>query len=119
MAKRYMLILHDNAAEISKMSPKEIGEVVARYGAWRDKIAKEGRLLGGEKLTDEGGKNLTARGGKVTVRDGSYAEAKEVVGGYFLIKAKDYADAVKVCEDCPHLGLGGRIELREIDEIRG
>jgi hypothetical protein len=112
---KYMLILHDNMAELAKFSPDELQKVVARYGAWSAKMGKAGKLVGGEKLTDEGGKHLTAKGGKMSVKDGPYVEAKEVVGGYFLIEAKDYAEAAKLCEDCPHLSLNGRIELRQID----
>jgi hypothetical protein len=55
--------------------------------------------------------------GKVSVRDGSFAETKEIVGGYFTINAMDYDAAVRICEDCPHLSLGGRIELREIEKV--
>lgn len=113
----YMLILHDDMQALAKFSPAELQQIVARYAAWSDRMGKAGHLRGGEKLTDEGGKHLTAPGGKLVVRDGPYAEAKEVVGGYFTIAASDYAAAVKLCEDCPHLALGGRIELREIDPM--
>jgi hypothetical protein len=114
---KYMLILHDDMATLSKMAPAEMQRVIAKYNAWSATLAQAGKLAGGEKLRDEGGKHLTATGGKMVVRDGPYAEAKEVVGGYFLVEATDYADATALCADCPHLALGGRIELREIDVI--
>ena len=57
------------------------------------------------------------RNGQVRVVDGPYAEAKEVVGGYFLIEAADYDEAVEISKGCPHLKYGGRIELRQIDPI--
>lgn len=114
---KYMLILHDDMAALSQLSPDDMQRVLARYMAWSDKLGAAGHLRGGEKLKDEGGKHLTAKGGKLVVRDGPYAEAKEVVGGYFMLEATDYAEAVRLCEDCPHLALGGRIELREIDPL--
>lgn len=114
---KFMLILHDDMARLSTMAPAEMQRVIAQYNAWSAKLAQAGKLAGGEKLRDEGGKHLTAKGGKMVVRDGPYAEAKEVVGGYFLIEADDYAEATTLCADCPHLALGGRIELREIDEM--
>lgn len=117
MSKRYMMILHDSTTAIAGMSPREIGEIVGRYNTWRDKIAQAGHLKDGAKLADEGGKHITMKDGKVSVRDGSYAETKEIVGGFFMISAKDYAEAVRISEDCPHLALGGRIELREVDEV--
>ena len=114
---KFMMILHDDMARLSKMAPAEMQRVIAQYNAWSAKLAQAGKLAGGEKLRDEGGKHLTAKGGKMVVRDGPYAEAKEVVGGYFLIEADDYAEATALCADCPHLALGGRIELREIDPM--
>ncbi len=114
---QYMLILHDDLAALSRISPDEMQRVVAKYMEWSQKVAKSGHLRGGEKLRDDGGKNLTAPGGKLVVRDGPFAEAKELVGGYFLIDAKDYDAATKLSADCPHLALGGRIELREIEPM--
>ena len=39
------------------------------------------------------------------------------MGGFFIVKASDYSEAVEISESCPHLGYGGTIELRQIDEI--
>jgi hypothetical protein len=114
---KYMLILHDDMAALSKISPDEMQRVITKYMQWSEKMGAAGHLRGGDKLREEGGKHLTAKGGKFVVRDGPFAEAKEVVGGYFLIEAKDYAEATALCTDCPHLGLGGRIELREIEPM--
>lgn len=114
---KFMLLLHDSMPDLGKLSPAEMQAVIAKYGAWSDKMGKAGKLAGGEKLADEGGKHITAKGGKMVVRDGPYAEAKEVIGGYFLIEARDYDEATKLCGDCPHLDLGGRIELRQIDVL--
>lgn len=113
----YMLILHDDMAALSRISPDEMQRVIAKYMEWSDKMGKAGHLRGGEKLRDGSGKHITAPGGKLLVRDGPFAEAKEVVGGYFLIEAADYTAATKLCVDCPHLALGGRIELREIEPM--
>lgn len=114
---KYILFLHDDMATLATISPDEMQRVIAKYQAWSAKMAEAGRLAGGEKLRDEGGKHLKGTGGKLVVRDGPFAEAKEVVGGYFVIEARDYAEAVRLCEDCPHLELGGRIEVREIEPL--
>lgn len=114
---QYILILHDDLEALSRISPDEMQRVVAKYMAWSQQMGESGHLRGGEKLRDDGGKTLTAPGGKLVVRDGPFAEAKELVGGYFLIEARDYAEATTLCADCPHLALGGRIELREIEPM--
>jgi hypothetical protein len=114
---KFMLILHDDMTNLTKLAPGEMQRLIVQYKAWSAKMAQAGKLAGGEKLRDEGGKHLSAKGGKMVVRDGPYAEAKEVVGGYFLIDAKDYAEATALCAECPHLAIGGRIELREIEAM--
>lgn len=114
---KFMMVLVDHMPSLAAMSPDEMQRIIARYQAWSAQVAQAGKLAGGEKLKDEGGKHLTAAQGKLVVRDGPFAEAKEVIGGYFLIEAADYDEAVRLSSDCPHLELGGRIELREIDVI--
>ncbi len=51
--------------------------------------------------------------------DGPYAEAKDVIGGYFVIEAKDAAEAEAITRDCPHLASspGNWIELRPIEDL--
>jgi hypothetical protein len=91
--------------------------VIQEYGAWAKKMREEKRFAGGEKLTDDAGKVLRNKGGKIVVTDGPYAETKEVVGGYFAITAKDYAEACEIARECPHLKYGGRVEVREIHQL--
>jgi hypothetical protein len=113
----FMLLLHENPQGFAELSPKEIQNAVGEYSAWREQIAGKGRLTGGNKLRDEGGRWLTSDAGDVRVVDGPFSEAKEVIGGYFMIKAADYDEAVEISRGCPHLCYGGRIELREVDPL--
>lgn len=111
---QFMLILDENPGFFANLSPTEIQAIIERYGAWTQKLAVSGKLVGGQKLHEEGGKLLSKAGGKTTVVDGPYTETKEVVGGYFVIKASDYDEAVKVAADCPHIDYG-RIHVRQVD----
>ena len=113
----YMLFLHQDSARPRPSSPDEMMTMIKAYTGWADRMRSEGRLKGGEKLSDDAGKVMRTKGGRVTVTDGPYAETKEIVGGYFVISAKDYDEACRVAETCPHLGYGGRIELRQIHEM--
>ncbi|MGQ0715255.1 MAG: sigma-70 family RNA polymerase sigma factor [Gemmatimonadaceae bacterium] len=47
----------------------------------------------------------------------AYAEAAEVIGGYFAIEAADYDEAVAIARSCPHIKYSGRIEVREVDVV--
>lgn len=112
----YMLLLHSTTRSETEPSAEEIQGIIAEYLAWRDEIAGQDRLIGGEKLANEGGKHIRANGGGIRVTDGPYAEVKEALGGFFAIKAADYDEAVEISKTCPHLKYGGWIEVREIDE---
>ena len=114
---QFMLLLHEAPNGSGDASPEEIQALIAEYGAWRDGLQSQGRLIAGNKLKDEGGRDLTSEGGEVRVVDGPYTEASEVVGGYFVIRADDYEQATEVSRGCPHLKYGGRIELRQLDLV--
>jgi hypothetical protein len=113
----YILFLHENPQNFANRSEAEMMTIIKEYGAWSTKMRSENRLLGGEKLAENGGKIISRNGTKLTVTDGPYAEARELIGGVFTIKADNYADAVKIAESCPHARYGTRIEVREIHDL--
>ncbi|MGD9588953.1 MAG: YciI family protein [Pyrinomonadaceae bacterium] len=111
----YLMLLHEAPADFSQFSAEQIQGVIQEYIDWRHRIEAEGKFVGGEKLKDEGGKHLAGANGSMRVTDGPYTEAKEVIGGFFMISAANYDEAVDTASGCPHLKYGGRIELREIE----
>jgi hypothetical protein len=113
MAK-FMLILHQKPGSWQQMSPEELQRKVEKYQGWVAKFRSSGRYVSGEKLGDEGGKLLSLQNGRPTLMDGPYAEAKEVVAGYFLFRAANYEEAMELIRDCPFLD-DGRIALRQTD----
>lgn len=113
----YMLLLHEDPSAFAEATPETMQGIIGEYVAWRRKLASEGRLVGGEKLKDEGGRHLVMREHAVVVTDGPFAEAKEVLGGYFTIEAAGYDEAVEIAKTCPHLKYQSRVELREIDSL--
>lgn len=113
----FMLLLYDNPRELATMSPTEMQSVIERYSAWAADLAAKGLHAGGNKLTDDGGRHISRQSQKISATDGPYMEAKEVVGGYFLIRANSLEEAERITRDCPHLDYGGHIELRKVDDI--
>lgn len=106
---QFVLMLRDNGSFPETISPEEIQQVLERYGAWSARLGAKG-----QKLRDGEGRVMVRKDGGVTVTDGPYAEAREIIGGYFLIDAEDYDAAAKLAEDCPHLDFGS-IEIRQIE----
>ena len=49
-----------------------------------------------------------------TVTDLTSAEVKEIVGGYYLVEAKDFDAVEKIAQDYPDYDLGGTVEIREL-----
>jgi hypothetical protein len=74
-------------------------------------LSAKGHLKGGEPLGDSG---RVLRGRNKSVTDGPYAEAKDVVGGYLLVQAKDLEHAVELSRGCPIFDRDGSVEVRPI-----
>jgi hypothetical protein len=116
---KFMLILRaDVTTDYSKFTPDDFAKILGEYEAWDKRLTAEGRMQLGRKLTDQGGKVIHPRGKQVEVKDGPYVETKEVVGGFYVISANDYAHAVKLCDGHPNLRFGS-IEVREVDFMGG
>lgn len=97
------------------LSPAELQKSMASFLAWCEQLSAEGTLKAGQPLMDEC-RVISGRGGR-TVADGPFAESKEAVGGYFLIKAENFDAAVAVARQCPMLDLGVEVEVRPIAAI--
>ncbi|MEO8028438.1 MAG: YciI family protein [Bryobacteraceae bacterium] len=109
-----MLLLHesaDAAKHFGSLSPEDMQAMIARYKDWRTGVGGTG-----EKLIDGTGRVMKGPSSKVVVKDGPYAESKEVIGGFFIVEARDYDHAVELCRDCPHLEFG-TIEIRQVDKV--
>jgi len=110
----YVLLLHESGSFPANMSPADMQAIIQRYIAWRQRVQSGGRRVEGHKLVDGQGRTMRGKTGSSTVTDGPYAEAREVIGGLFVLEAKDYDEVVTLCRDCPHLDFGS-IEIREIE----
>ena len=114
----YLLLLYDRPDALpADISPEEMQAIIQKYVRWTDKLQAAGRVVASEKLKDGEGRVLRASGGKTVVKDGPFTETKEIVGGFQLITASSYDEAVKLCSDHPHLEFG-TIEVREVEPVR-
>ncbi|WP_028007394.1 YciI family protein [Solimonas flava] len=90
-----------------------IQEAIDRFYAWHDRLVAEGRMRAGQRLAP--GRRLVTRQG---VLDGPYAEAKEVIGGYWHILAADLDEAAAIAAQNPCLAFGLAFEIRPIEPVR-
>jgi len=108
--EKFMLIFH--GGQDNNMSPGQMQAHMGKWMAWIDRLAKTEQYVSGEPLLP-GGKLLSGKGGK-TVTDGPYTEGKEVVGGFFIIKAKDMGEAVAISKEYPDYEQGGTVQVRQV-----
>ena len=109
---KYMLLFHESPNLFKGLSAAEIQRIIQKFSDWRRQLEKDGRFVVGQKLRGDG-RVLRRNGSQVSVTDGPYSEAKEVLGGYFLIHAEGYDAAVELARAYPL--ENGAVEIREIE----
>ncbi len=93
-------------------SPEQMQQHMQKWFAWFDGLTKSGVYKGQGAPLEQGGKVL--RGARKTVSDGPYAEAKDLVGGYAIVEAKDLDGAVEIARGCPIYEKDGAVEIRPV-----
>jgi hypothetical protein len=94
-------------------SAEQMQLVMKEWQNWIGGIASQGKFVSTNRLYSEGS-TLLPDG---TVLDGPYAELKEVVGGYLIVKADSLQAAQEMAKDCPNLKYGGNVEIRAVMSI--
>jgi len=118
-----MMIKSDEQSEAGAMPSEQLVEAMLKYN---DELVKAGALLAAEGLRPSSdGAIIKFHGGKPVVTDGPFAEAKEVVAGYWLIRANSKEEAIEWAKRVPFeaaesstpSGGVGEIEVRQVFEV--
>ena len=96
------------------LSPEQIQDVMGRFMGWLDNLTQQGKLKGAQPLEPEG-KVVSGKNGRI-VADGPFAESKESVGGYFLLRVDEFEEALAIAQACPMLEHGSSLEVRPVAE---
>jgi hypothetical protein len=113
---RFMLnVMIPTEAAAAEWQPD--AEIVGAMATYNQSMLDAGVLLAADGLTppDQGARLEFDADNRATVTDGPYAEAKEVVGGYWVIQAKSREEAIEWAKRAPF--RGGVIEVRQIGEL--
>ena len=89
-------------------SPEQRQKHLEKWVVWFKELGAQGHIKDPGHPLEGTGK--VVKGTQKIVKDGPYAEAKDVVGGYMLIEAQDLAHAVELSKGCPILEVGGSVE---------
>ncbi|HCL05866.1 MAG TPA: transcription initiation protein [Chitinophagaceae bacterium] len=91
-------------------SPEAMQQNMEKWFAWVGQLQASGTYVAGEALMPSG---KTLHKGNV-ITDGPYMESKEMVGGFFVVKADNLKAALEIAKGCPDLELGGSVEVRDV-----
>ena len=109
---RYMMLMHP--ATFPAVGEPLPEDAVAEMMRFNDELVQAGVLLSADGLEQpETGSRVRFAGGRPRVTDGPFTEAKELIGGYWIIQASSQEEAVEWASRCPAAD-GDMIEVRQI-----
>jgi hypothetical protein len=91
-------------------SSDEIQAAIDAFYAWYDQLVADGRVKRGHRLAREG--KMVSR---QRIADGPFAEAKELIGGYWIVAASGLDEAAELMSHSPTLACGLQFEVRPLD----
>jgi hypothetical protein len=110
----YLLLILEERDRRRSRSPEQRRREYEGMGRFVDDLKHRGVHLASESLKSlSEGVRIAVRGGKRVVADGPFAEAKEMVGGFFLLDCQTRAEAVALANECPATEWA-TVEVREL-----
>ncbi|EYC51226.1 hypothetical protein AZ34_09115 [Hylemonella gracilis str. Niagara R] len=111
MKHQYLVISRGKWDE--NATPKDVQQAIDRFYAWYEGHLESGRMLEGSRL-QVAGKVVSGAG----ITDGPFAEAKELVGGYWFIVAGSLDEAAALAAENPCLAFGLSLEVRPLEPAK-
>jgi hypothetical protein len=114
---RFMLLVIPKGYEKAPAGAAPDAEAVARMMKYNESLQKAGVLLALDGLHPPSmGARVTFEGGRPRVQDGPFAEAKEVLGGYWMIQVRSREEAIEWATRCP-MADNEIVEVRQVQEM--
>src|ERR671922_2492859 len=114
---KYLCLVYFEKDIWDTISQRESDAITEESLAYDEELLKQGHLIAAEALDSiYTATTVRVRNGKVSTTDGPFAETKEVLGGFYLINARDLNDAIQVASKIPSARLGS-VEVRPVMEL--
>jgi hypothetical protein len=112
---QFLILISSDEKAKAKATVEQQKEVMTAYMKYSEDLGAAGAMKGGEALEPSSklSARITFKEGRRVVIDGPFAEAKEVVGGFYIIDVKTREEAVEWAAKCPGAKYG-TVELREV-----
>ena len=109
----YMVLVLEKPGDRKTWPTADAESRYDRMMAFAAGLRKKGVLVAGESLSADDGLRMRRQGGKVVATDGPFAEAKEIVGGFFLLNVATRDEALAIAAECP-AAAWATVEVRPI-----
>jgi hypothetical protein len=110
---KYLLQIYADPALAERASADELDAVLREYMA----LAESPGVIGGEQLQPvETATTVRVKDGETLLTDGAFIEAKEHLGGFFLVEADELDEALELAARVPAVRMGGAVEVRPVVE---
>ena len=111
---KYLCLVYQEEKQEANVPREKIEQAKKDFWSFTEDIKKTGNYVGSHGLqhTDQA-TTVRVRNGKLSATDGPFAETKEQLGGYFLIEAKNRAEAIQIASRIPSAKWGS-IEVRPV-----
>lgn len=110
----YMLLIVEPTGQRAERTPEQGRDAYAQMLRYAEGLQARGLLARAESLkSDREGVRLRVRDGRRTLVDGPFAEAKEMIGGFFLLTCDDREQALALAAECP-AAQWATVEVREL-----
>jgi hypothetical protein len=113
---KFLCLAYEEEAKLNALSEGDWHALRQEVLEYVDSLRQSGKLLSTHALQSaRKAATVRVREGKASVMDGPFAEAKETIGGFFLIEAADRDEALRIASGWPSARIG-TIEVRPIEE---
>lgn len=114
---RFMVMIKGNANSEAGIHPSE--QVQEQMGAYNEELVKAGIRLAAEGLEPSSkGARVTFSHGNATVIDGPFTEAKEAVGGFWILQCRSLDECLEWVKRVPVEALPGGTDVHQIDVLQ-
>jgi hypothetical protein len=113
---KFLISLHINPAVLEALTEQEREAIGAGHGRFMAGLKESGEFISTQALVDPSqAVVVSVRNGQTVVTDGPFAEAKEFLGGFYLIDVEDRARAVELAAQIPDAAIEGlAVEVRQV-----
>jgi hypothetical protein len=114
---KYLCLIYIEEKKADAMLKSEMDTLFDETGAYNEALQQSGHFISAAGLKPiQTATTVRMRNGKLSITDGPFAETKEVLGGFYVIEARDLNEAIQVASKSPSLRMGS-VEVRPIEEF--